>query len=109
MMREKLRKNHRKYHQPCDFGVPFWRHLQSTFALRRVLFPTCFSKPLRGTPKSDFGRQNEAKECQNEPKWSPKGRQNGAELPPTHYQSTQVLFTAITPLRHYFFNELKNN
>jgi hypothetical protein len=46
-------------------------------------------------------------------KRSQHGDQKGAKMMqnylPTHNQSTQVLFTAIMPLRHYFSDEFKNH
>jgi hypothetical protein len=55
----------------------------------------------------------DAKMKQKATKRSPNGARKGAKIMqnylPTHYQSTQILFSAITPLRHYFFNEFKNN
>ena len=81
-MRENLRNNHWKYHQPCDFGVPFWSHFHGCLRLLRVTFATSFSEPSRGTPKGDFGRQSGAKGCQKKPKWRPKGAKNNAKRTP---------------------------
>ena len=50
-------KNHRNYHQPCDFVVSFWSRLRCSFPPWSVFLATSFSEPLRGYPWSDFGLQ----------------------------------------------------
>ena len=43
-IQEHRSRNHRKYRQPCDFGVPFGGHLQYTFPPWRVLGQRVFRK-----------------------------------------------------------------
>ena len=86
MMRGKPQTNHRKYHQPCDFGVPFWSHLLDGFRTFCNLFPGWFSKPSRATSKGVCGCENGAKGCQKETNMEPKRVPNDAKRTP-HPQS----------------------
>ena len=53
MIQEKIEKYHQKYHQPCDFGVPFWTHfgdiLEPLLAVARFCWRPVF-RYLRGAP-----------------------------------------------------------
>jgi hypothetical protein len=56
MMQGNTRKKYQlKYHQPCDFGVPFWSLLHDCFPLLRVFVSDLFFGTFAGTPTGDFG------------------------------------------------------
>jgi hypothetical protein len=79
MIQEKIEKYHQKYHQPCDFGVPFWVHfgdiLEPLLAVARF-FEDLFSGTFAGHPQERFWtpkwNKREPKEVKMGPERIPK-------------------------------------